>query len=290
MPKPITVAEPAELLSYLFAQWPEEKKKQVRTWLKYQAVTVNGRPTSQFNHPLVPGDVVAIRSDRFAIPKTKLASGMKIYHEDATLIVIDKPENLLSVASVAEDEKTAYFQLTDYVRQGKDHARDRIWIVHRLDKETSGLMVFAKTPEAKAALQGGWESVTKRYEAVVEGRLQNDSGVLDSHLDESSPYRVRSAPASEHTRHAITRYRVITRAAKRTLVALELETGRRHQIRVQLADLGHPVIGDEKYHAKTNPAHRLALHASGLIFPHPVTGEEMKFASPLPKDLAKLVR
>jgi 23S rRNA pseudouridine1911/1915/1917 synthase len=290
MPKPITVAEPAELLSYLFAQWPDEKKKQIRTWLKYQAVTVNGRPTSQFNHPLVPGDVVAIRSDRFAIPKTKLASGMKIYHEDATLIVIDKPENLLSVASVAEGEKTAYFQLTDYLRQGKDHARDRIWIVHRLDKETSGLMVFAKTPEAKAALQGGWESITKRYEAVVEGRLQNDSGVLDSHLDESSPYRVRSAPASGQTRHAITRYRVLARAAKRTLVSLELETGRRHQIRVHLADLGHPIIGDEKYGAKTNPAHRLALHACGLVFPHPVTGEEMKFESPLPKDLAKLVR
>ncbi len=290
MPKPCTVTEPAELLSYLFAQWPEQKKKQIRTWLKYQAVTVNGRPTSQFNHPLQPGDVVAIRSDRFAIPKTKLASGMQVYHEDATLIVIDKPENLLSVASVAEGEKTAYFQLTDYVRQGKDHARDRIWIVHRLDKETSGLMVFAKTPEAKAALQGGWETVTKRYEAVVEGRMQKDAGVLDSYLDESSPYRVRSAPASEQTRHAITRYQVLTRAAKRTLVALELETGRRHQIRVHLADLGHPILGDEKYGAKTNPAHRLALHATGLIFPHPVTGEKMKFESPLPKDLAKLVR
>ena len=290
MPRLCTVAAPTELLSYLFMQWPELKKKQIRTWLKYQAVTVNGRPISQFNHPLQPGDVVAIRTDRFAIPKTQLASGMKVYHEDATLIVIDKPENLLSVASLAEGEKTAYFQLTDYLRQGKDHARDRIWIVHRLDKETSGLMVFAKTPEAKAALQGGWESVTKRYEAVVEGQLQRDSGALDSHLDESSPYRVRSAPASEQTRHALTRYRVLARAAKRTLVALELETGRRHQIRVQLADLGHPIVGDEKYGAKTNPAHRLALHACGLIFPHPLTGEEMKFESPLPKDLAKLVR
>ncbi len=290
MPKPVTVAEPAELLSFLFAQWPELKKKQIRTWLKHQAVTVNGRPTSQFNHSLAAGDVVAIRTDRFAIPKTKLASGMKVYHEDASLIVIDKPENLLSVASVAEDEKTAYFQLTAYLRQGKDHARDRIWIVHRLDKETSGLMVFAKTPEAKATLQGGWENVTKRYEAIVEGRMASDEGVLDSHLDETNPYRVHSAPRSEQTRHALTRYRVLKRAAKRTLVSLELETGRRHQIRVQLADLGHPILGDEKYHAKTNPAHRLALHAVGLVFPHPVTGEEMRFESPLPVDLERLMR
>ena len=289
MPKPSTVAEPAELLSYLFAQWPDLKKKQIRTWLKHQAVTVNGRPVSQFNHPLAIGDVVAIRSDRFAVPKTELAGGMKVYHEDASLIVIDKPEGLLSVASLAEQEKTAYFQLTDYLRQGVARARDRIWIVHRLDKETSGLMVFAKTPEAKATLQSGWETVTKRYEAVVEGRLQQDAGVLDSHLDETSPFRVHSAPASARTRHAITRYRVLARAAKRTLVALELETGRRHQIRVQLADLGHPIIGDEKYGAKTNPAARLALHACGLSFPHPVTGEAMKFESPLPKNLAKLV-
>ena len=259
MPRSCTVEAPAELLAYLFEQWPEVKKKQVRTWLKFQAVTVNGRPVSQFNHLLVPGDTVAIRSDRFAVPKTVLKSGMKVMFEDATLIVIDKPENLLSVASVAEEEKTAYFQLTDYVRRGAAHARDRIWIVHRLDRETSGLMVFAKTPEAKATLQESWEQVTKRYEAVVEGALPQPHGVLESDLDETNPFRVRSVPASAETRHAITRYRVLARRAKRTLVELELETGRRHQIRVQLADVGCPIVGDEKYGAHTNPAHRLGL-------------------------------
>src|ERR1700736_6364704 len=163
MPKRSTVEEPAELLAYLFATWPEIKRKQVRTWLKFQAVTVNDRPVTQFNHSLLPGDVVAVRSDRSAVPKTVLSSGMKVFFEDATLIVIDKPENLLSVASEAEAEKTAYFQLTDYVRRGRGHARDRIWIVHRLDRETSGLMVFAKTEEAKHALQAGWDQVVKKY-------------------------------------------------------------------------------------------------------------------------------
>ena len=290
MPEPLKVDAPAELLAYLFVEWPDLKKKQIRTWLKFQAITVNGRPVSQFDHPLVPGDVVAVRSDRFAIPKTVLSSGMKVLFEDAALIVIDKPENLLSVASAAEDEKTAYFQLTDYLRQGRDNSRERIWIVHRLDRETSGLMVFAKTPEAKATLQRSWEQVTKRYEAVVEGSLPKAEGVLESDLDERNPFKVYSAPASEQTRHAITRYRVLDRNRKLTLVELELETGRRHQIRVQLADVGCPIVGDEKYGAKTNPAHRLGLHATGLRFTHPETQREMGFESPLPKDVARLMR
>lgn len=290
MPKPLTVKAPAELLAYLFEQWPELKKKQIRTWLKFQAITVNDRPVSQFDHPLAPGDVVAVRTDRFAVPKTVLSSGMKVLFEDATLIVIDKPENLLSVASVAEDEKTAYFQLTDYVRRQKADAHERIWIVHRLDRETSGLMVFAKTPEAKATLQGAWEQVTKRYEAVVEGALPKTEGVLESDLDERNPFKVYSARASAETRHAITRYRVLGRNRKLSLVELELETGRRHQIRVQLADVGCPIVGDEKYGAKTNPAHRLGLHATGLRFTHPATDREMSFESPLPKDLTRLLR
>jgi 23S rRNA pseudouridine1911/1915/1917 synthase len=284
-----TVDAPAELLAYLFAHWADVKKKQVRLWLKHQAVTVNGRPITQFNHPLVPGDTVAIRADRFAVPKTVLASGMKVFFEDATLIVIEKPENLLSVASLAEDEKTAYFQLTNYVRRGAAHARDRIWIVHRLDRETSGLMVFAKTEAAKRILQASWEQVTKRYEAVVEGRLPAAEGILESDLDERNPFKVFSAPWSAETRHAITRYRVLAHKQKRSLVALELETGRRHQIRVQLADAGCPILGDEKYGARTNPAHRLGLHACGLRFLHPATGKELNFESPLPRNLAKLV-
>ncbi len=118
MPKPLTVEQPAELLAYLFASWPDVKKTQIRSWLKHQAVIVNDRPITQFNHPSSPAMTVAIRNDRFAAPKTTLGSGIKIYFEDATLMVIEKPENLLSIASEAEQEKTAYFLLTDYVRRG----------------------------------------------------------------------------------------------------------------------------------------------------------------------------
>ena len=289
MPKPRTVEQPAELLAWLFAAWPEVKRKQARTWLKFQAVTVNGRSITQFNHPLKPGDVVVIRDDRFAIPKTMLAAGIQVYFEDDSLIVIDKPENLLSIASESEPEKTAYFQLTDYVRRGNPLGRERVWIVHRLDRETSGLMVFAKTERAKEFLQAGWDKAEKRYEALVEGRPPKDHGVFESDLDETNPFRVASAPASAITRHAVTHYRVLARREWRTLVGLTLETGRRHQIRVQLADAGCPIIGDKKYGAKSDPAKRLGLHACALRFPHPVTGNELSFESPLPRDLSRLV-
>ena len=289
MPKMRTVEKPAELLPFLFASWPEEKRKQVRTWLKFQAVTVNGRPVSQFNHPLHPGDVVAIRSDRFAVPKTVLPSGIKVCFEDAAIIVIDKPENLLSIATEAEQEKTAYFQLNEYLRRGNDQARDRVWIVHRLDRETSGLMVFAKTEQAKRVLQTGWDKAVKRYEAVVEGRLPEDAGIFASDLDETNPLRVYSASPGERTRHAVTHYRVLARREWRTLVELTLETGRRHQLRVQLADAGCPIIGDKKYGAKSDPVKRLGLHACALRFPHPETQREMSFESPMPKELLRLV-
>jgi 23S rRNA pseudouridine1911/1915/1917 synthase len=289
MPEQRIVKEPTELLKYLFAAWPAVKKKQVRTWLKHQAVMVNGRPTTQFDHPLKPGDVVSIRTDRFAVPKTQLASGMKVYFEDAHLIVIDKPANLLSIASEAEQEKTAYFQLTEYLRHSRPHSKERVWIVHRLDRETSGLMVFAKTADAKQALQDGWDKAHKRYEAVVEGKLPADKGVFESDLDEANPFKVYLAPPSDKTRHATTHYRVLKRSNRRTVVELTLETGRRHQIRVQLAEAGCPIVGDEKYGSATDPAKRLALHACALRFEHPVTHKQLRFESPLPRELARLV-
>jgi 23S rRNA pseudouridine1911/1915/1917 synthase len=288
MPKPSTVTEPAGLLAYLFATWAGEKKKQIRSWLKHQAITVNGRPITQFDHALLPGDVVAVRKDRFAVPSAVLARGMKIFFEDAHLIVIDKPPNLLSIASEAEQEKTAYFLLNEYLRQKPGRVQERVWIVHRLDRETSGLMVFAKTAEVKEALQATWDQFEKRYEAVVEGRLPEEQGIFENDLDETNPFRVRIVPASAATRHAVTHYRVLARTVWRTLVELRLETGRRHQIRVQLASAGCPIVGDEKYGAKTDPAKRLGLHATHVRFVHPVTKETMQFTSPLPKELARL--
>ena len=150
-------------------------------------------------------------------------------------------------------------------------------------------MVFAKSEGTKRALQANWRRTDKRYLAVVEGRPPADHGVLRSHLDESSPFKVYGAPPSEQTRHAVTNYRVVKHNATRTLIELTPETGRRHQIRVHLADAACPIIGDHKYGARTNPARRLALHASSLQFTHPSSGELLRFESPLPQELAGLV-
>lgn len=289
MKKPRTVQEPAELLSYLFSAWPGEKKKQVRTWLKYRSVLVNGRIMTQFNHPLRVGDVVSIRSNAYAPADTIITGGIKIRFEDSAIMVIDKPANLLTIASEAEQEKTAYFLLTDYLRDGNPHARERIWVVHRLDRETSGLMVFAKTAAAKEYLQQNWDKFEKRYQAVAEGELAPEKGTFRSWLDETSPFKVFSVPRSEETRHAVTHYQVLKKGNGHTLVELTLETGRRHQIRVHLAEAGCPIVGDTKYGARKARAQRLALHSCALRFIHPVTEKEMQFKSPLPKELARLV-
>ena len=289
MSRKSSVEQPAKLLEYLLATWPEVKRKQVQNWLKFQSVMVNGRAITQFDHALAAGDEVMIRTDRYAVPKTLLGYGMKVHFEDAEMIVIDKPSGLLSIASDSEKEKTAYYQLTDYVRGGTNRSKERVWIVHRLDRDTSGLMVFAKTFAAKETLQGNWENFAKYYESVVEGRMPETEGTFTSHLDETHRHRVFSAPESERTRHAVTHYRVLGMGPMRSLVGLRLETGRRHQIRVHLSEAGFPIVGDLKYAAQTNPIRRLVLHSSELNLQHPVTGQRMKFRSPMPRDLARLV-
>jgi len=289
MPASHTVERPAELLAFLFACRSEVKRTKVRQLLKHGSVEVNGRSITRFNHPLQTGDVVSIRTKGEVRAEGLLPKGMKVLFEDASLIVIEKPENLLSMASETERDKTAYAFLTDYVRRGNPRSRERVWIVHRLDRETSGLMVFAKTEAAKRALQANWHKVDKRYLAVVEGNPPADHGVLRSHLDESGPFKVYSVPPSKRTRHAVTNYRVMKQIATRTLIELTPETGRRNQIRVHLADAECPIIGDHKYGARTNPTRRLGLHASSLQFKHPLSGELLRFESPLPQDLARLV-
>ena len=278
------------LLPYLFEQLPEVKRVKVRQWLKFDGVRVNGRVVSRGDHALLPGDVVLLEPKSKPAPGPRLPSGMKIVHEDEALIVIEKPANLLSIATKAEQEATAYAKLTDYVRQAHRGRGARVWIVHRLDRETSGLMVFARTEAAKRALQSNWNQAEKKYLAVVDGHPKTEKGTLKSHLDETNPYRVRSTKPSEVTRAAVTHYEVRRTTPKRALVELRLETGRRHQIRVQMAEIGCPVVGDPKYHPSGVEGERLALHSSGLKIKHPVTGEVMAFESALPADLERLLR
>jgi 23S rRNA pseudouridine1911/1915/1917 synthase len=290
MASPRRVEKASPLLAWLFAAWPEAKRNTVRGWLAERRVEVSGQLISQFDHALQPGDTVTIRAEPSTAPDTRIAGKILLRQEDDAVIVIEKPAGLRSIASEAESDATAYALLTAHVRRGNPRSRERVWIVHRLDQETSGLMVFARTEEAKRTLQDNWESAKKIYRAVVEGAPPRESGVLVSHLDESDRFRVRVAPEGPETRRAVTRYRVEKRGTNRCLLELTLETGRRHQIRVQLGEAGCPVVGDKRYGAQTDPVRRVALHAGELRFLHPTTKKEMRFLAPLPGEFGVLMK
>lgn len=290
MPQQLNVPAPSRLQDFLFASFPAMKKLKVKQWLKFGSVLVNGEGGFRHDHPVAAGDVVTILSPDEARVAQVMPKKLRIVYEDESIIVIDKPVNLLSIASVAEQEKTAYAHMTDYVRKGDPRSSERVWIVHRLDRETSGLMVFARNEEAKNELQDSWDNVDKHYYAVVEGQPKPPKGELRSHLDERNPFIVFSVPEAEYTREAVTFYEVVDTTPRYSLIKLELETGRRHQIRVQLTEIGCPIIGDEKYGSGVNPVNRLGLHATYLRIPHPLTGKLMEFESPLPEALARLFK
>lgn len=215
--------------------------------------------------------------------------GLKFIHEDQDILVVDKASGLLTVSSEIEREKTAYFLLNDYVRKGQAKSRKRVFVVHRLDKDTSGLLVFAKSEEAKLYLQDNWKSFTKMYYAVVEGEPKQASGVIESYLAENAVHHVYSTKKSDDSKLAKTGYRVL-KAGAFSLLEIDLFTGRKNQIRVHMADLGHPVAGDIKYGAKQKEVKRLCLHSTSLTLLHPHTKKEMSFKAPLPEYLRQLTQ
>jgi 23S rRNA pseudouridine1911/1915/1917 synthase len=208
---------------------------------------------------------------------------IRIVFEDDRIIVADKPPGLLTVATENEREKTLYAWLQRRANQKKP--AERIFIVHRLDREASGLVVFAKSIEAKERLQEQFKSHSagRRYCAVVEGRVEENDFSIRSYLAENAAYRVYSSRKKGVGKLAITHVHVVRRNPKSTLLEIRLETGRKHQIRVHLAEKGHPIEGDKIYGSGLNPIRRLALHGERLSFVHPSTGKRLEFESKHPK-------
>lgn len=218
-----------------------------------------------------------------------LLDRITVVFEDESLIVVEKPAGLLTMATETERSRTVYAVLRESTNRKRPP--EKIFIVHRLDREASGLLVFAKTIEAKARLQDQFKdhSAGRRYIAVVEGRVTPDTFTIRSYLTENSAFRVYSTRQSAAGKLAITHVHVVKGSPKATLVEVRLETGRKHQIRVHLAERGHPIVGDKAYGSRSNPIRRLALHAAHLDFRHPLTGRAMHFESPYPKSLSGLV-
>lgn len=208
---------------------------------------------------------------------------LEVIYEDESIIVIDKPAGLLTMATATEKTRTAYAILRAHLNHRKPP--EMLFIVHRLDREASGLVVFAKTAESKELLQNQFKdhSAGRRYVCVVEGRVKEDAFTIRSHLTENAAYRVYSTRSAKGGKLAVTHARVLKRASKTSCVEVRLETGRKHQIRVHLAERGHPILGDKAYGSRQNPMRRLALHGVQLDFRHPVSGKHMTLRSPYPK-------
>jgi tRNA pseudouridine32 synthase/23S rRNA pseudouridine746 synthase/23S rRNA pseudouridine1911/1915/1917 synthase len=208
--------------------------------------------------------------------------GLAILHEDRDIIVVNKAPGLLTIATETDRVRTAYYLLTDYVRKGAVKSRDRVFIVHRLDRDTSGVLVFARTETAKRQLQAHWETTEKHYLAVVHGILTQKEGTLTSYLTENTAFRVYSTPDPAKGLISHTAYRVIRETPAFSVLDITLLTGRKHQIRVHLSELGHPVVGDDKY-GRPHDSHKfLALHARSIAIDHPFTGQRMMFEADAP--------
>lgn len=216
--------------------------------------------------------------------------GLTIIHEDKDIIVVDKESGLLTMGSEREKQKTAYFKLTDYVRKGNYKSKNRIFIVHRLDRDTSGVLVFAKTEEAKRFLQDNWQDFHKTYFAVVHGKVTPKEGVISSYLAENSIHRMYSVKDPEQGKLAKTAYKIFKESPFFSLVKIDLLTGRKNQIRVHFAERGNPVAGDRMYGKEDKEIARLALHAGSMTIVHPHTKKEMTFMATIPKYFKTLVK
>jgi 23S rRNA pseudouridine1911/1915/1917 synthase len=274
----------ALLLEWLLAALAPMNRTRVKQLLRSGRVSVNGLSVTRHDHPLRPGDKLSVARE---VPPPAEATSVAIVYEDPHLIVIEKPAGQLTVATENEKTETAFVRLSDYLA-----ARNagRPFIVHRLDRDTSGLLLFARSSEVRDELQRNWDELTKTYLAVVEGVPGPVEGVIENYLTEGRDLRVRASkhPGGEAKR-ARSRYKTRESRAGYSLVEVELETGRKHQIRVHMAGLGCPVAGDKMYGASTNPARRLCLHAWRLAFTHPVTGERVELDSPLPTALNRVI-
>ncbi|MCH5215334.1 MAG: RluA family pseudouridine synthase [Muribaculaceae bacterium] len=283
----VTDNDPATLLEYVSHVLSDHTPTKVKSMLKHNQFAVNSMPTTQFNAPLHPGDNVSINFTKsfrvFSHPRISLV------YEDNDILVINKGYGLLSMSTDRIKEGTAYSIMREYVKYSDP--RTKVFIVHRLDRDTSGLMMLAKTPEAKETLQHNWNNMVlnRKYVCVVEGIVDCPNGVIKSYLAENSRYEVYSTEDSNLGQLAVTRYVTLRTGNGKSLLEVELDTGRKNQIRVHMKDIGHPIVGDRKYGAASSPINRLALHAQTLRFVHPITRREMCFETPIPARFLSLV-
>lgn len=274
----ITVKENAPLLEYLINNVSESRSK-LKATLQGRGIAVNGRMVNQFDYQLKAGDKIII--SRHKKQNQFKSRYVKIVYEDKWLVVVEKNIGILSMAA-GHSSLNVKSVLDDYFLKSRQKCRAHV--VHRLDRDTSGLMVYAKDIETEQILEHNWHQIVydRRYVAVVSGEMEQDNGTIANWLKDNKAYITYSSPTDNGGKYAVTHFQVLNRTTEHSLVEYKLETGRKNQIRVHSADMGHPVCGDVKYGNGDDPLHRLCLHAYMLCFTHPVTGEPMEFSTPIP--------
>jgi 23S rRNA pseudouridine1911/1915/1917 synthase len=255
--------------------------------LAQERITVNGKLCKLANLQVCSGDVVEIGPRRIL---SKLPAGLEILYEDKDILIILKPSGLLTVATVDERERTVYAYLRQHLKEVD--ARQKLFIVHRLDKFASGVLVFAKSEKVKNALQKLFSKhdIQRKYWAIVEGRVEKQQGTIRSHLAEDQSLRMHSTDDARRGKSAVTHFRILCRFPGLTVLEVTLETGRKNQIRVHLSEMGHPIVGDQAYGSTQNPLGRLGLHAFCLGFNHPTQGNPLLFQTAPPLEFERYLQ
>ncbi len=280
------VEQPMPLLEWMLANLKGSRSK-LKATLQGRGIKVDGKTVTQFNFQLEKGMRLSVsKSKKNDFFKSRY---VKILYEDLHIVVIEKAPGILSMAA-GHASLHVKRVLDDYFKKAGQKCRAHV--VHRLDRDTSGLIVYAKDMETEQVLEHNWHNIVydRRYVAVVSGEMEQDEGTVANWLKDNSAYITYSSPTDNGGKYAVTHFRVLDRTTEHSLVEYQLETGRKNQIRVHSADMGHPVCGDVKYGNGDNPLHRLCLHAYMLCFYHPVTHERMEFETPIPTTFRSLFK
>lgn len=283
------VKEKGELLAFLLTI-PGYSRNNIKSLLTRKQVLVNDVPISQFDFALYKGDEIKITP--FMNKKVTATRGnkLKVIFENDEMIVINKPSGLLTIATDKEKVNTAYRLVNEHVQATDKNAR--IFIVHRLDQDTSGVLMFAKSVEIQNAFQKVWNDIVSKrgYYAIIKGSPLEEKGIIKSYLHKSKTNEMYSGHRTKTGRFAETHYKVTKKGEIYSLVDINILTGRKNQIRVHLKDLGHPIVGDKKYDGERSPIKRLCLHAYELKVKHPINGKTLNFKANMPKEFNQLLK
>ena len=276
----------APLLEWMLSALPGSKTK-IKAILQRHGIKVDGKQVTQFDFPLKPGMKVSVSKSKKN--DTFKSRYVNIVYEDRWLVVIEKKIGILSMAA-GHSSLNVKSVLDDYFKRTRQKCTAHV--VHRLDRDTSGLMIYAKDMQTEQLLERDWHGTVfdRRYVAVVSGEMEEDEGTIANWLKDNAAYVTYSSPVDNGGKYAVTHFHTLKRTTEHSLVEFRLETGRKNQIRVHTSDMGHPVCGDIKYGNGDDPLHRLCLHAYVLCFYHPVTGKPMEFETPIPAQFRSLFK